>query len=73
MPLSPKLYTRSRRTVSNVSAHSSRPAKEIFEALKKAGIYVRYWDKPRIGNHLRITIGTDEEMEQLYAFLEKFL
>lgn len=53
--------------------HKTCPAKEIFEALKKAGIYVRYWNKPRISNHLRITIGTDEEMEQLYAFLETFV
>ncbi len=53
--------------------HKTCPAKEIFEALKEAGIYVRYWNKPRISNHLRITIGTDEEMEQLYAFLETFV
>ncbi len=53
--------------------HRTHPAKAIFEALKEAGIYVRYWDKPRISNHLRITVGTDEEMEQLYAFLEKYL
>lgn len=52
--------------------HRDCPAKEIFEALKKAGIYVRYWDKPRIGNYLRITVGTDEEMEKLYTFLAKF-
>lgn len=52
--------------------HKICPAKEIFEALKEAGIYVRYWNKPRISNHLRITIGTDAEMEQLYAFLETF-
>ncbi len=53
--------------------HRTCPAKEIFETLKKAGIYVRYWDKPRISNYLRITVGTDEEMERLYAFLETFL
>ncbi len=53
--------------------HKTCPAKEIFEALKEAGIYVRYWNKPRISNHLRITIGTDEEMEQLYTFLETFV
>ena len=53
--------------------HKTCPAKEIFEALKEAGIYVRYWNKPRISNHLRITVGTDEEMEQLYAFLETFV
>lgn len=37
-------------------------AKEIFEALKEAGIYVRHFDKPRIREYLRISIGTDDEM-----------
>ena len=55
------------------ASHKSVPAKEIFEALKKEGIYVRWWNKPRISNHLRISIGTDEEMDALFAFLEGFL
>ncbi len=55
------------------AAHESCPAKELFEALKEEGIYVRYFNKPRISNHLRITIGTDDEMEALYAFLRKYL
>lgn len=53
--------------------HQSRPARELFEALKKEGIYVRYFDKPRIDNYLRITIGTDQEMNQLLAFLRDYL
>ena len=53
--------------------HESCPASELFEALKAEGIYVRYFRKPRIDNYLRITIGTDEEMEALYAFLRKYL
>ena len=55
------------------ATHESCPAKEIFEALKEQDIYVRYFEKPRIDNYLRITIGTDEEMDQLFAFLEKYL
>ena len=53
--------------------HKSAPAKEIFLALKENNIYVRYWNKPRIDNYLRITIGTDEQMEKLVAFLEDYL
>ncbi|MEY8268067.1 histidinol-phosphate transaminase [Lachnospiraceae bacterium 64-25] len=53
--------------------HERVPAEEIFLALKKNNIYVRYWKKPRIDNHLRITIGTDEQMETLVAFLEEYL
>lgn len=55
------------------ATHRSVPAKEIFEAAKKEKIYVRYFDKPRIDNYLRITIGTDEDMRTLVAFLESLL
>ncbi|MDE6892980.1 MAG: histidinol-phosphate transaminase [Lachnospiraceae bacterium] len=52
--------------------HEKVPAGEIFAALKENGIYVRHWNKPRIDNYLRITIGTDEQMWALVAFLEKY-
>lgn len=55
------------------AAHKSVPAEELFLAMKQAGIYVRYFKKPRIDNYLRITIGTDEEMEELYKFLGHYL
>ena len=55
------------------AAHESCPAKQIFEALRKQHIYVRYFEKPRIDNYLRITIGTREEMEQLIRFLKEYL
>lgn len=55
------------------AAHETCPAKELFEALKKEKIYVRYFDKPRINNYLRITIGTDEQMDALLDFLKKYL
>ncbi len=53
--------------------HERVPAKMIFNALRERHIYVRYFDKPRIDNYLRITIGTREEMEALYAALEEIL
>ena len=55
------------------ATHKDIPAKEIFQAAKDAHIYVRYFDKPRIENYLRISIGTDEEMDQLLAFLKKYI
>ena len=55
------------------ATHKSVPAKEIFEALKEEGIYVRYFNKPRIDNYLRISIGTDEQMEAMLTFLEQYL
>ena len=55
------------------ATHKSVPAEEIFEELKKRKIYVRYFNKPRINNYLRITIGTDEEMEKLYEALKEIV
>lgn len=54
-------------------SHPAIPAKEIFQALKNANIYVRYWKKPRIENYLRITIGTDGQMEKLVGFLTNYI
>lgn len=55
------------------ASHQSVPAKELFDALKENGIYVRYWNKPRIDNYLRITVGTDEQADRLIAFLKEYL
>lgn len=54
-------------------SHPDIPAKELFQALKVANIYVRHWEKPRISNHLRITIGTDWQMERLVEFLANYI
>ena len=44
--------------------HETVSATYIFEELKKRGIYVRHFSKPeRIADYLRISIGTDEEMD----------
>lgn len=55
------------------ATHTTIPAREIFEALRKENIYVRYFSKERIDNYLRISIGTQAEMETLIAFLESYL
>lgn len=55
------------------ASHESCPASELFGALRQEHIYVRYFPKPRIDNHLRITVGTQEEMEKLIEFLKKYL
>ncbi len=54
-------------------SHKKASAKDIFLALKANNIYVRHWDKKRISNYLRISIGTDEQMEKLVSFLEDYL
>lgn len=55
------------------ATHERISAKTIFEALRKNDIYVRYFNMPRIDNYLRISIGTDEEMNQLCSFLGNWL
>lgn len=54
-------------------AHKSVPAKELYLMLREKNIFVRYFDKPRIDNYLRVTIGTEEEMERLIEVLEAYL
>lgn len=53
--------------------HKSVSADEIFAALREADIFVRHWNKDRISDYLRITIGTDEEMDELISFLKTYL
>ena len=43
-------------------------ARELYTRLKDEKILVRYFDRPRIDAYLRVTIGTDAEMQ---AFIEK--
>ena len=40
-------------------------AEDLYLALKEQGVLVRYFNKPRISEYLRISIGTDEEMDVL--------
>lgn len=51
--------------------HPHYDALRLFEELKEEGIYVRHWNDPKIKDYLRITIGTDEEMNILLDFLKK--
>ncbi len=47
--------------------HAAVSGKELYDSLRARGILVRYFNKPRVANHIRVTIGTDEEMDR---FLE---
>ncbi|MGN0584032.1 MAG: histidinol-phosphate transaminase [Ruminococcus sp.] len=52
--------------------HPEWKAKYLFEALKEKHIFVRYLRGKRTDNYLRITIGTDEEMDTLFEFLRNY-
>ena len=51
------------------ATHPEKQAEDIFNYLKSRKIYVRWWNKPRIRNYLRITVGTDEQMNLLAGAL----
>ncbi|ADU28185.1 histidinol-phosphate transaminase [Ethanoligenens harbinense] len=55
------------------AAHPGVPASDLFARLRAAGILVRYFDLPRISNYLRITVGTDEDMDRLLDVLAALL
>jgi len=47
--------------------------KELYQGLRERGILVRYFDKPRISDYVRITIGTEEQMDTLLLALKEML
>ena len=55
------------------AAPGKLPAEEVFMKLRERKILVRYFKKPRIDRFLRITIGTDEQMQKMIAALEEIL
>ncbi len=53
-------------------AESSRiPGGALYRKLKERGILVRHFDKPRLENRLRITVGSAEQMEALLTALKE--
>ena len=53
--------------------HPAKKAPEIFEYLRQKKIFIRYFKLPRIDNYLRITVGTDEQMDRMIDALRAFL
>lgn len=50
--------------------HPSQPAKPIYERLKAQRVLVRYMNYPGWGDGLRISVGTDGEIDALLALLK---
>lgn len=55
------------------AAHERVPAQKIFDALREKHIFVRHFGQERIDNYLRISIGTQEEMERFIRETEQIL
>jgi histidinol-phosphate aminotransferase len=47
--------------------------KNMFEYLKSKKVFIRYFSIPRIENYVRISIGTDEEMDVLLKEVKEYL
>ncbi len=54
-------------------SHPKYRAADISAFLKTKDIYVRYFSKPRIDDHLRITVGTDREADILICALREYI
>lgn len=55
------------------ASHMEKAASELYAQLKEEGILVRHFNQPDIDNYLRISIGTDEQMDCLLEKLEEML
>lgn len=53
--------------------HPAKSGKELQQGLRDRGVLVRWFNKPRIDQYLRVSIGTDEEMEKMCAACEDIL
>lgn len=53
--------------------HPEKPARELLSGLREKGILVRWFDQPRMDHYLRVSIGTDEEMDALCTALQELL
>lgn len=55
------------------ATHDKYSMKEMFEYLKTQKVFIRYFSLPRIENYVRITIGTDDEMDIFLQKTKEFL
>lgn len=52
--------------------HPKLDINDLFLSLRENHIYVRHWNKPRISDYLRVTIGNDHEMEVFMDFVADY-
>lgn len=54
-------------------SHKKIEAAILFNRLKENGILVRYFNKPKINHYLRVSIGTDQEMDAFIETINKII
>jgi histidinol-phosphate aminotransferase len=50
--------------------HSTAPVESIYHSLKQSGVLVRYMSYPNWGDGLRISVGTDDQVEACLGLLK---
>lgn len=53
--------------------HAALSGREVYEALRARGVLVRHFQKPRISEYCRITVGSREENDALLRALGEFI
>lgn len=53
--------------------HSLISGEDYYKELRDNGVLTRHYKQPRIGNYVRITIGTDEEMDAVIKITNEIL
>lgn len=56
-----------------LAAHPRVPGGKLYAALKDKGILVRYFNTPRLAPYVRITVGTEQEMNSLLSAVTQIL
>ena len=52
------------------NTHPKIPVRPVYERLRDAGILVRYMDYPNSGDGLRVSVGTDEQIDAFISLIE---
>lgn len=55
------------------ATHKELDIPKLFEYLRSKHVYVRHWNNPAIKDYLRITIGTDAEMDRFFAEVKNYM
>jgi len=56
-----------------LTRHPKHAGEKLYQALRERGIIVRHFKNPRITEYLRITVGTDEQSQELLKALQEIL
>ena len=55
------------------ATHPGYDITDMFEYMRARDVYVRHWNNPAIKDYLRITIGTDAEMDKMFQVIKEYM